>query len=51
MDSNAHSVPADARKPTDEQRDIEEKLEHRNDDPDAPGLQQTHDQVADESTR
>lgn len=51
MNSKPRSVPTDAREPTDEQRETEERLEHRNDDPDAPGLQQTHDQIADESTR
>jgi hypothetical protein len=49
--SNPRSVPTDARKPTEEQRETEDRLEHRNDDPDAPGSQQTHDDVADESTR
>ncbi len=49
--SNPRPVPTDARKPTEEQRETEERLEHRNGDPDAPGLHQTHDQIADESTR
>jgi hypothetical protein len=43
------SVPKDATKATDDQRDIQEKLDHRNDDPDAPGGHQTKDQVADET--
>jgi hypothetical protein len=52
MDSSKpRSVPTDAREPTEEQRETEDLLEHQNGDPDAPGLQQTHDNVADESTR
>jgi hypothetical protein len=51
MNSNPRSVPADATQPTEEQRETEERMEHQNDDPDGPGLQQTHDQLADESTR
>jgi hypothetical protein len=43
------SMPKDATKATDDQRDIQEKLDHRNDDPDAPGGHQTKDQVADET--
>ena len=31
------ATPKDATKATDEQRDMQDKLEHRNDDPEAPG--------------
>ncbi|MDT5097151.1 MAG: hypothetical protein QOC76_888 [Mycobacterium sp.] len=41
--------PEDARKATEDQRDLQDELEHRNDDPDAPGGHQTRDQVADET--
>jgi hypothetical protein len=51
MNSNPRSVPTDAREPTEEQRETEERLEHQDEDPGAPGLQQTHDNVAAESTR
>jgi hypothetical protein len=51
MNSNPRSVPADAREPDEEQRETQQRLEHLTDDPDAPGLHQTHDQIADESTR
>jgi hypothetical protein len=51
MNSNPRSVPTDATKPTEEQRETKERLEHQDEDPDGPGLQQTHDDVADESTR
>ncbi len=43
------STQKDATKATDDQRDIQEKLDHRNDDPHAPGGHQTKDQVADET--
>lgn len=44
-------APEDARKATEEQRKLQEQLEHQNDDPDAPGLQQSRHDTADESTR
>jgi hypothetical protein len=44
-------APEDARKATEEQQDLQDKLEHQDDDPDAPGLQQSHHNVADESHR
>ncbi len=43
------ATPLDATKATDEQRDLHEKLDHRNDDPDAPGAHQDRHQVADET--
>ncbi len=46
---NHSSTPKDAREATDEQREQQEQLDHRNDDPDAPGQQQTRHQVADET--
>ncbi|MCB0940343.1 MAG: hypothetical protein KDB72_08905 [Mycobacterium sp.] len=44
-------TPADATRVTDEQRDLQGQLDHRNDDPDAPGGQLTGDQMADEAGR
>jgi hypothetical protein len=44
-----NAIPKDATKVTDQQRDVEEKLEHQNDDPEAPGRHQSRDQVADET--
>jgi hypothetical protein len=41
--------PKDAREATEDQRDLQDELEHRNDDPNAPGRHQTRDQVADET--
>jgi hypothetical protein len=41
--------PKDAREVTEDQRDLQNELEHRNDDPNAPGGHQTRDQVADET--
>jgi hypothetical protein len=43
--------PKDTRKATEEQRDLKEKLDHQDDDPDAPGLHQSRHDVRDESTR
>jgi hypothetical protein len=43
--------PADARKATEEQRDLQEKLDHQDDDPDAPGLHQSRHDLPDESAR
>jgi hypothetical protein len=44
------STPVDARKASEEQRVLQEQLEHQNDDPAGPGKVDTH-QIADESTR
>jgi hypothetical protein len=41
----------DARETTEEQRRLQEELEHQGEDPDAPGLHQSSDDVADESRR
>jgi hypothetical protein len=48
---NQPKEPEDATKSTEEQRRLQEQLEHPDDDPNAPGLQQSHRNVADESTR
>jgi hypothetical protein len=50
-DNNPAPVPKDARKPTEAQREEERELEHQGDDPDAPGSQQSQDQLPNESTR
>ncbi|MEY8015911.1 hypothetical protein [Mycobacterium servetii] len=44
-------VPEDARKATEEQRRLQDELEHQGEDPDAPGLHQSHEDVAEESRR
>lgn len=44
-------TPEDARKATEEQRQLQEQLEHQNEDLNAPGLHQSRHDVADESTR
>jgi hypothetical protein len=41
--------PEDATKATEEQRELQGELDHKNDDPEAPGGHQTRDQVADET--
>jgi len=42
-------VPQDATEVTEEQALQQERQEHRNDDPDAPGGHQDHHQLADET--
>jgi len=46
---NPPPTPKDATKATDDQRKLQDKLDHQNDDPDAPGLHQSRKQVADET--
>ena len=47
-DASPSPEPKDALKPTEEQREVQNQLDHqKGDDPDAPGLRQTHHQVAD----
>lgn len=46
---DAQENPKDARKATEEQRELQEEFDHQNDDPDAPGGHQTRKQVADET--
>jgi hypothetical protein len=41
-------TPKDATKASDEQRELQEELDHQGEDPDGPALQQTREQVADE---
>ena len=43
------SNPKDATKATDEQREMQDELDHRNDDPDAPAGHQDRHQIADET--
>ena len=42
-------TPKDARKTTEEQRELQDELDHQHDDPEAPGGHQTRKQVADET--
>lgn len=55
MDDDSDTTPAarpkDARKPTQDQRDMQEKLDHPDEDPDAPALHQSRHDLPDESTR
>jgi len=43
------SVPKDATKASEEQRVLQEQLDHQHDDPDAPGGHQDRHQIADET--
>lgn len=47
--SDPQQNPHDARQTTAEQRELQDELEHQDDDPDAPGGHQTRNQVADET--
>jgi hypothetical protein len=50
-DTNPDPEPKDARKASEDQRQLQDRLEHQDDDPNAPGMQQTGDDIAGESTR
>lgn len=43
------ATPEDATKATEEQRELQDKLDHRNEDPDAPARSQTRHQIPDET--
>ena len=47
--SAVEQTPKDATRATEEQRDLQEKLEHQDDDPDAPARSQSRHQIPDES--
>jgi hypothetical protein len=49
MEPDKSPLPADARQATDEQREQQELLDHRNDDPDAPAGHQDRHQIPDEN--
>jgi len=43
------ATPEDATKATEEQRDLQDKLERQNEDPDGPAGTQTHRDIPDET--
>jgi hypothetical protein len=43
------STPEDATEATPEQREIQDQLEHKDDDPDTPGRHESRHQIADEN--
>jgi hypothetical protein len=47
--SDPPGTPKDARKATEEQRELQRELDHQHDDPEAPGRHQTQDDVAGET--
>ncbi|WP_197378772.1 hypothetical protein [Mycolicibacterium mengxianglii] len=47
--NNPPATPEDATKATAEQRELQEELDHKDDDPDAPGQHQDRHQLADET--
>ncbi len=50
-DTNPDPIPEDARKTTEYQREEQDQLEHQDEDPDAPGSQQSQGDIADENSR
>ncbi|UMB70530.1 hypothetical protein [Mycobacterium paraterrae] len=44
-------IPEDATEATEYQREEQELLDHQNEDSQAPGVQQSRDDIADESSR
>jgi hypothetical protein len=50
-DSQPDPIPEDASKATEYQQEEQELLEHQNEDPDAPGIRQSSDDIANESSR
>ncbi|WP_197420149.1 hypothetical protein [Mycobacterium sp. NAZ190054] len=48
MEPDNAATPEDAGKATEEQRDLQDKLDHQDDDPDAPARGQTYRQIPDE---
>lgn len=51
VNSDSPAAPEDARKTTEEQRKLQDQLEHQKEDLDAPGLHQSRHDTPDESTR
>jgi hypothetical protein len=47
--NNPPPTPEDATKATEEQRELQNQLEHQDDDPDAPARTQSYRQIPDES--
>ena len=43
------ATPKDATEVTEEQRELQHELDHKYDDPDAPGRHQSRQQIADET--
>ena len=48
-ENDPQATPKDATKATDDQRELQDELDHQHDDPDAPGRHQSRDQIADET--
>lgn len=51
VNADSPAAPQDARKTTEEQRKLQEQLEHQHEDPNAPGLHQSRHDTPDETTR
>ncbi|ETB09245.1 hypothetical protein [Mycobacterium avium] len=51
VNSDPPARPEDAQKATEEQRKLQEQLDHQDEDPDGPGLHQSRQDLPEESTR
>ena len=51
VNTDPPAAPKDAREATADQRALQEQLEHQDEDPDGPGLDNSRRNIADESTR
>jgi len=49
QNSTSQPTPKDATEPTEEQRALQEQLDDRHDDPDAPGAHNSRHDIADET--
>ena len=49
MKNDPPATPKDATKATADQQELQDELDHQDDDPDAPGRHQSRKQVADET--
>ncbi|MCP2624202.1 hypothetical protein NLB33_15205 [Mycolicibacterium smegmatis] len=51
MDShdNGRPIPADARQTTEQQEELQDEFDRRGEDPEAPGLHESREQIADEN--
>lgn len=49
MERSDQPLPEDATEATDEQREMQEQLDHQHDDPEAPGRHESRHQISDEN--
>jgi hypothetical protein len=49
MQEGGRPIPKDARKPTEEQEELQDEFDRQGEDPDAPGQHESREQIADET--